>query len=269
PEFFRIAKSRLAGDGVFCQWIQLYQLPLPVVAGIVRSIREVFPHVNVWFGGTADLLVLGSTRPLNYDRKWLARLIGSGGPLHGIATEWLSIDSPDEYFGRPLLAETGVTRLVGRAEFVHTDDRPRLEFVAARRFLDPTSDVYAVFDSLLAIGRGDSGIAPFARTSVLAARRSDAGLLPYLDAAQHAQPSAEEWPVRAPAPKARFVTPSLENFSRRRWAQWHWRRPPGSPTVFSATLWKGVRDQRVTASLRRRQRCVPVGARRQRPRSSS
>src|SRR5262249_31697240 len=31
PEFFRIARSRLAADGVFCQWIQLYQLPLPVV----------------------------------------------------------------------------------------------------------------------------------------------------------------------------------------------------------------------------------------------
>ena len=60
PEFFRIAKSRLADDGVFCQWVQLYQLPLPIVAGIVRSLREVFPHVNVWFGGTADLLVLGS-----------------------------------------------------------------------------------------------------------------------------------------------------------------------------------------------------------------
>src|SRR6266566_363794 len=197
PEFFRIAQGRLSDDGVFCQWIQLYQLPLPVVAGIVRSLRQVFPHVNVWFGGTADLLVLGSSRPLNYDRTWLARLIGRGGPLKGLATEWLSIDSPDAYFGRMLLGDSGAIRLVARAAFVHTDDRPRLEFVAARRFLDPTSDVYAVFDSLVQIGRGDEGLAPFARISVLAARRSDAGLLPYLDAAQRAQPGATEWPVRA------------------------------------------------------------------------
>ncbi len=199
PEFFRIAKSRLSDDGVFCQWIQLYQLPLPVVAGIVRSLRQVFPHVNVWFGGTADLLVLGSSRALNYDRRWLARLIGRGGPLQGLATEWLSIDSPEAYFGRMLLGDSGVTRLVARAEFVHTDNRPRLEFVAARRFLDPTSDVYAVFDSLVQIGEGDSGLAPFARISVLAARRSDAGVLPYLDAAQRAQPGAEVWPVREAA----------------------------------------------------------------------
>jgi predicted membrane-bound spermidine synthase len=197
PEFFRIARSRLADDGVFCQWIQLYQLPLPVVAGIVRSLRQVFPHVNVWFGGTADLLVLGSSRPLRYDRKWLTRLIGPGGPLEELATEWLSLNAPDDYFGRFLLGDSGVSRLVRRAEFVHTDDRPRLEFVAARRFLDPTTDVYAVFDSLLQLGAGDSGVAPLARVGVLASRRSDAGLLPYLDAARRAQPGTDEWPVRA------------------------------------------------------------------------
>src|SRR5204863_7285164 len=66
PEFFRIARSRLSNDGVFCQWIQLYQLPLPVVAGIVRSLQAVFPYGHVWFGGTGDRVVLASPRPLTY-----------------------------------------------------------------------------------------------------------------------------------------------------------------------------------------------------------
>src|SRR5258706_11593147 len=38
PEFFRVVRSRLADDGVFCQWVQLYQLPLPVVAGTVPNL---------------------------------------------------------------------------------------------------------------------------------------------------------------------------------------------------------------------------------------
>src|ERR1044072_9327798 len=38
-EFFRGVRSRLADDGVFGQWVQLYQLPLSVVAGIVRNVR--------------------------------------------------------------------------------------------------------------------------------------------------------------------------------------------------------------------------------------
>jgi spermidine synthase len=196
PEFFRIARSRLSDDGVFCQWVQLYQLPLPIVAGIVRSLHEVFPHVHVWFGGTADLLVLGSARPLTYDHQWLSRLIGPGGRLHDISTEWLSIDSPDQYFGRLLLGDSGVSRLIERARFNHTDNRPRLEFVAARRFLDPTTSVYAVFDSVVRLGGRADGSAPFDMIRVLAARRTDEALLPYLDAMHRAQPEVAEWLVR-------------------------------------------------------------------------
>ena len=196
PEFFRIARARLSDDGVFCQWIQLYQLPLPIVAGIVRSLREVFPHVHVWFGGTADLVVLASPRPISYDRQWLERLLSPSGQLYTLGREWLNLESPDQYFGRMLLGDSGVSRLVMRATFDHTDDQPRLEFVAARRFLDPGAAAHAVFDSLMELGNRDAGTSPFALLRILAARRSDAGVLPYLDAARRAQPQALEWSVR-------------------------------------------------------------------------
>jgi len=196
PEFFRIARDRLADDGVFCQWVQLYQLPLPIVAGIVRSLREVFPHVNIWFGGTADLLVVGSSRPLRYDQQWLAQLIGPGGRLHSLGREWLNIESTSQYFGRRLLGEAGVSRLVERARFEHTDNRPRLEFVAARRFLDPTTAVYVVFDSVVRLADREDDTAPLDMIRVLAARRSDQGVLQYLDAARRAQPDVGEWTLR-------------------------------------------------------------------------
>jgi len=196
PEFFRIARARLSDDGVFCQWIQLYQLPLPIVAGIVRSLHEVFPYVHVWFGGSADLVVLASPRPINYDRVWLTQLLGPGGQLKTLSREWLSIDNTDQYFGRMLLGDSGVARLIRRATLEHSDDQPRLEFVAARRFLDPGAAAYAVFDSLIQLGKGDAGTSPFAMLRILATRRSDAGVLPYLDAAHRAQPAVFEWSVR-------------------------------------------------------------------------
>ena len=197
PEFFRIARARLSDDGVFCQWIQLYQLPLPIVAGIVRNLRAVFPHVHVWFGGSADLVVLASPRAITYDRAWLTQLLGPGGQLDAMSREWLSIDNTDQYFGRMLLGDSGVARLMQRANLEHSDNQPRLEFVAARRFLDPGAAASAVFDSLIQLGKGDAGTAPFALLRILAARRSDAGLLPYLDAARRAQPDAFEWSLRA------------------------------------------------------------------------
>ena len=197
PEFFRIAGGRLSDDGIFCQWIQLYQLPLPIVAGIVRNLRAVFPHVHVWFGGSADLVVLASPRAITYDRAWLTQLLGRGGPLNAMSREWLSIDNTDQYFGRMLLGDSGVARLMQRANLEHSDNQPRLEFVAARRFLDPWAAAYSVFDSLIQLGKGDADTAPFALLRILAMRRGDAGVLPYLDAAHRAQPDVVEWSIRS------------------------------------------------------------------------
>jgi alkylhydroperoxidase/carboxymuconolactone decarboxylase family protein YurZ len=152
--------------------------------------------VHVWFGGSADLVVLASPRPITYDRMWLTQLLGPGGQLKTLTREWLSIDNADQYFGRMLLGDSGVARLISRATLEHSDNQPRLEFVAARRFLDPGADAYVVFDSLIQLGRGDAGTSPFALLRILATRRSDAGVLPYLDAAHRAQPTVFEWSVR-------------------------------------------------------------------------
>ena len=195
PEFFRIVRGRLAGDGVFCQWLQLYQLPLPIVAGIVRNVRTVFPHVHVWFGESHDLLVLASPQRLAYDTTWIARLVGPKGAMAEMGREWLGVDQVHDYFGRLLLADSGVARLVERAQFEHSDDRPRLEFVAARSFL--ADDVPGVFDSLMTIASVRGGAAsPFLLVRTLTNRRTDPAMLRYLDAVRRAQPEEAEWAVR-------------------------------------------------------------------------
>ena len=127
---------------------------------------------------------------------WLTQLLGPGGQLNAMSREWLSIDNTDQYFGRMLLGDSGVTRLIQRANLEHSDNQPRLEFVAARRFLDPGAAADAVFDSLIQLGKGDAGTAPFALLRILAMRRSDAGVLPYLDAAHRPQPDVVEWSIR-------------------------------------------------------------------------
>jgi hypothetical protein len=196
-EFFRIVRSRLAAGGVFCQWVQLYQLPLPVVAGIVRNLRTVFPHVEVWFGEYPDLLVLGSASPITYDPTWIRQLLGPRGALTDLAREWLNVDTPDQYFGHRLLGPLGVDSLLKRATFEHTDDHPRLEFVAARSFLAPGLTVGALFDSLAAIGvAGSDGAPPLLLARTLAVRRSDAAVLPYVEALRAAESMPGEFTVR-------------------------------------------------------------------------
>jgi len=195
PEFFSVVRSRLADDGVFCQWVQLYQLPLPVVAGIVRNVRAVFPHVQLWFGAPGDVMVLGSPRPLRYDRAWLSRLVGPGGALEVLGREYLGVDQPEDYFGHFLFGEAGVARLLERPAIVHRDDRPRLEFLAARRFIDRRG-TEGVFDSLAdirAATQGLDGTSPLRFARALALRRGDPAGLRYLDAVRRLQPEEPFW----------------------------------------------------------------------------
>jgi spermidine synthase len=195
PEFFRVVRSRLADDGVFGQWVQLYQLPLSVVAGIVRNVRTVFPHVHLWFGAPGDVLVLGSALPLRYDRTWIARLVGANGALGDLPREYLGVDRPDDYFGHFLLGEAGVARLLDRPAIVHRDDRPRLEFLAARRFIDRRG-TEGVFDSLAnirATTQAEDGTSPVLFARALTLRRGDPAALRYLVAVHRAQPEEPFW----------------------------------------------------------------------------
>ena len=199
PEFFRIVRARLAPGGVFCQWVQLYQLPLPVVAAIVRNVHTVFPHTQVWFSSPWDLMVLGSAEPLQADPVWLGRLFGPHGALGELGREYLSVDDPADYLGHLAMGERGVARLLWRAEFQHRDDHPRLEFVAARRFLDSEGST-EVFDSLVALGR-DAGDGPvperFAKALLI--RHGDPNASPYVEMMRAAHPRDPLWTVEAAA----------------------------------------------------------------------
>src|SRR3989442_3077322 len=81
PEYFQIVRSRLADDGVFCQWLQIYQLPLDVAAGVVRNLRQAFPPLEILVSPSLDLQNLASRRPLRDDRALLARLFEACTPL--------------------------------------------------------------------------------------------------------------------------------------------------------------------------------------------
>jgi spermidine synthase len=148
PEFLRQAKARLNPGGVFSQWVQLYQLPIPVVASIVANVRSVFPHVEVWMASPHDILLLGSDQPLSFDRQWLSSLFAPGAPFETQAREWLGIKEPEDFLGRSLLGPRGVEALIRRAQPRHTDDQPALEYEAARRFFGDVNTDNTV-DSLL------------------------------------------------------------------------------------------------------------------------
>jgi len=71
-EFFELGRARLNEQGIFVQWVQIYQLSTESLRSVLATYHKVFPHVLVFrVGGLnkgKDLLLVGSNQPLNLDR---------------------------------------------------------------------------------------------------------------------------------------------------------------------------------------------------------
>jgi spermidine synthase len=71
-EFFQLGHDRLTDEGVFCQWLQIYQLSTDSLRSVLGTFQKTFPHVFIfrvegaWKG--KDLLVIGSKTPLTLER---------------------------------------------------------------------------------------------------------------------------------------------------------------------------------------------------------
>lgn len=71
-EFFALGRDRLNEDGLFVQWVQIYQLSTDSLRSVLATFQNVFPHVLVFRVEGAnqgkDLLLVGSKKPSTLDR---------------------------------------------------------------------------------------------------------------------------------------------------------------------------------------------------------
>ncbi len=63
-EFFALVAAHLDQGGIFAQWMHTYAMDDESLAIVVRTLRAVFPHVEVWQVWTADLLLVASLDPI-------------------------------------------------------------------------------------------------------------------------------------------------------------------------------------------------------------
>jgi spermidine synthase len=74
-DHFRITRRRLAPGGIYCQWVQLYELSPLNIKTIMRTFASQFEHVVVFSSDerSSDTILLGSDEPLPLDLTRLAR----------------------------------------------------------------------------------------------------------------------------------------------------------------------------------------------------
>lgn len=135
-EFFELGKQRLNDDGIWVQWVQIYQLSTESLRSVLATYHKVFPHVLVFrVGGLntgKDLLLIGSNQPLNLDR--LAERVADPR----IATELARVDlkSEADVRGWFVCDESKLGPAVAGAK-INTDDNMHIEMTVPREAFRP------------------------------------------------------------------------------------------------------------------------------------
>jgi spermidine synthase len=143
-EFLALGKERLSDDGVFVQWLQIYQLSTESLRSVLATFHEVFPHVLVFrvCGDTKgkDLILLGSRQPLNLDH--VAERISNPRVAADLAR--IGIRNIEDVRAWFVTDETQIGPAVAGA-VINTDDNMHVETVVPREAFRPTMEENAVW----------------------------------------------------------------------------------------------------------------------------
>ncbi|HEU4713125.1 MAG TPA: fused MFS/spermidine synthase [Pyrinomonadaceae bacterium] len=135
-EFFELGRDRLSDQGIFVQWVQIYQLSTESLRSVLATYTRVFPHVLMFrVGGLnkgKDLLLMGSNQPLNLDR--LAERMADPRVMAELAR--VNLASEADVRSWFVCDETRLGPAVAGAK-INTDDNMHIETTVPRETFRP------------------------------------------------------------------------------------------------------------------------------------
>ncbi|MBI3179220.1 MAG: fused MFS/spermidine synthase, partial [Deltaproteobacteria bacterium] len=131
-EFFRIAQARLRPQGVFLQWLQIYELAPERIASVLKTFQSVFPHVLVFSAhvDSNDLLLVGSAEPLRADWAQLTERFTALAP----ELKRAELKHLEDLLALLLITDEHIAALPADTP-LNTDDNAFVEFGAPRDLL--------------------------------------------------------------------------------------------------------------------------------------
>lgn len=167
-DYWKLARSRLADDGVFCQWAQLYEMSSKNIKIILRSFAEVFPYTYVFSAEdlSSDVILVATNHPLPLDVAALSRNFID--PTLRAELKRGGVESAEDIVAYLLLTPDEIPAFTAGSP-LNTDDDAIIEFSAPRDLLGSTRTAdpylarvyanewpYGRFDRyLVGLGEGD------------------------------------------------------------------------------------------------------------------
>jgi spermidine synthase len=145
-DFYELVKSRLNPEGIFCQWVQTYNMAPADFQMVVAGIRQVFPWVTLWNTIQGDIVLIASPDDLflNLDRIQ-QRMKGS--PALKASLDQVYLNDAWSMLGLFELGPGDVTRFVQEAR-INSDNHMILEYSSPRSlYRDTTSMIFTLLDA--------------------------------------------------------------------------------------------------------------------------
>ncbi|MGV3485341.1 MAG: fused MFS/spermidine synthase, partial [Planctomycetaceae bacterium] len=131
-EFYRAALRALNPQGIFSQWLQAYEVNSTTVGTVLKTLRSVFPHVEMWQTQEGDMLLVCSASPFGYTVESLAERLQRPAVADATHVAWKTA-SVDGLLSHLIASEDFVSRVVEQPHLnINTDDKNDLEYAFAR-----------------------------------------------------------------------------------------------------------------------------------------
>jgi spermidine synthase len=135
-EFYERTVQVLKPDGVFAQWIQLYELDPADLRMVLREVQDKFPYVSVWVCA-GDLIIIGTRQPQHLDLPRWVRLASEDPRIAVELRDYFKVPAPESILAYYVMGTDQVREFAANAGH-NTDDHPLLEFHAPRQLFRET-----------------------------------------------------------------------------------------------------------------------------------
>ncbi len=144
-EYFNTLRDRLEPGGAVAQWIHAYEQDDETLGSVFLTFGQAFPYVTAWSMSNADLLLVGTVEPPQWDFERARAALDRAGVRGDLAR----IDLGDLFtlLSRQLMSPLRMAEANSRGGWLNTDEFPFLEYRAPRAFfLDRQATLHVRFD---------------------------------------------------------------------------------------------------------------------------
>ena len=145
-DFFELSRKHLNPGGLFCQWIQFYNISPNNLRMIIATMQSVYPHMNA-FIIHGDMFLIGAVEPYRLNGPDIARRFRESGIRPKLAPMKCQFNDLSILAGHYKAGPEELRKLSVFAQY-HTDNRPLLEYYAPLDIFRDSSEIFYLLQKI-------------------------------------------------------------------------------------------------------------------------